>query len=563
MRHDIMQAIQKALLVARTLRYLRPIQIWGQLRNRLPRKLPVQPEEWAVAVPDCEWQIATPKHRGYEGSSTFRFLNVKSEISLQGLWWESKNGNLWNYNLNYFEWLNQGEKLISGQEASQLISQWIDSNPPGSSRAWDSYPVSLRIINWIRFFLENGACEGAHESLAYQARWLSSRLEIHLLGNHYLLNGVALIFSGLYFTGEDANEWLRVGWEIVRDELDAEVLEDGGHFERSPMYHSLILEDVLNLLNLSNTFLDRAPEGMKQLCEQKASSMLLWLRKMTCKDDSFPLFNDSAEGIAASCGDLLAYAEKLSIKVLGFKSVRGIEYLPDSGFARIENKDALIFAEIGGPGPSHQPGHAHAGTLGFELMLKEHRVLVDTGTNSYDVGAKRDYLRSTQAHNTLVVEGQSSSEAWSSFRLGRRAIGNCLHFERDKTAPVQTLSAQHDGYVRLGLGGVHQRTWALSDDSLKITDVIRDLEGKKRVAIRFHFHPEVEVFRRDGAWIAECDQLQIRVTEQEGFQYFLDSYEYLSQFGFSTSGKCLVARATTIEVDVTHELRWSDSPTLI
>jgi uncharacterized heparinase superfamily protein len=371
------------------------------------------------------------------------------------------------------------------------------------------------------------------------------------------VNGVALIFAGLYFTGEDANEWLRIGWGIVRDELDAEVLDDGGHFERSPMYHSLILEDVLNLLNLSNTFSGRAPEGLKLLCEQKASAMLLWLSKMTYLDDSFPLFNDAAVGIAASRGDLATYAGKLSIEVPDFESVRGVEYLSDSGFARIENKEALIFAEIGGPGPSHQPGHAHAGTLGFEFMLKGRRVLVDTGTNSYDVGAERDYLRSTKAHNTLLVEDHSSSETWSSFRVGRRAVGNCLDFERDKTASVQTLSAEHDGYRRLGLGGVHQRTWSLSENSLQITDVIRDLGEKKRVSIRFHFDPSVQVYRQDGVWIAGSDQVQVRVAEQEGFEYLLDSYKYLAEFGRSVSGQCLVARVATTEVDVTHKLRWS------
>ncbi|MEN8661696.1 MAG: alginate lyase family protein [Lentimonas sp.] len=467
------------------------------------------------------------------------------------------NGNLWNYNLNYFEWLSQEQPHLSHQEATKVIDHWIISNPPGSSRAWDPYPVSLRIINWIRFSLEEGSIESVNQSLAYQARWLSSRIEIHLLGNHYLVNGVALLFAGHYFDGPEADSWLEAGWSIVSKELRLEVLEDGGHFERSPMYHSLILEDVLNLLNLSKTYPDRSPVGLKPLCEHKASMMLRWLQKMTYYDGSFPLFNDAANGIASSRSDLEAYAERLSIcSIPEWESERGIHNLKDSGFARIENEDAIIFAEIGGPGPSFQPGHAHAGTLGFELMVGGCKILVDTGTNTYNACPERDHLRSTSAHNTLTVDGKSSSEVWSSFRVGRRAIGKCVSYEEDSTSPVQALTAEHDGYRILGQGGLHLREWALSDGCLELSDAISDLGEGSMVEIRFHFAPAINISRRGDSWSANCAQLQIEIAECIGFDYSLETYEYRPEFGAAVPAQCLVACMIATEVNVTHRLNW-------
>ena len=113
----------------------------------------------------------------------------------------------------------------------------------------------LRIVNWIKWFLAAQPDQvlpsrpGSH-SLAVQTRWLRSRLEWHLLGNHLFANAKALVFAGLYFDGAEAQAWLVRGCAILARELPEQILADGGQFERSPMYHALALEDLLDLLNL-------------------------------------------------------------------------------------------------------------------------------------------------------------------------------------------------------------------------------------------------------------------------------------------------------------------------
>ena len=73
-------------------------------------------------------------------------------------------------------------------------------------------------------------------------------------GNHLLANAKALIFSGLYFKGEEARKWLQLGVKIIDEELDEQILQDGGHFERSTMYHTVILEDFLDLINILSLY---------------------------------------------------------------------------------------------------------------------------------------------------------------------------------------------------------------------------------------------------------------------------------------------------------------------
>src|SRR5207237_10587114 len=88
---------------------------------------------------------------------------------------------------------------------------------------------------------------------------------------------------------------------------------------------------------------------------------------------------------------------------------------------RIARGDAVVIIDAGSVGPSYQPGHAHAGTLSFELSLRGARVIVNSGTSTYEAGVMREFQRSTAAHNTVSYRSQCSSETGASVRVGRRA----------------------------------------------------------------------------------------------------------------------------------------------
>src|SRR5262249_17975544 len=136
--------------------------------------------------------------------------------------------------------------------------------------------------------------EAAVHSLAVQARYLRRRLEYHLLGNHLLANAKALVFAGAFFDGDEALDWRATGLGILDRELSEQILADGGHFERSPMCHSIVLEDVLDLVALTRVFPSAAPREVVERWEAIARDMSRWLSAMCHPDGDIAFFNDAA-----------------------------------------------------------------------------------------------------------------------------------------------------------------------------------------------------------------------------------------------------------------------------
>ncbi len=139
-------------------------------------------------------------------------------------------------------------------------------------------------------------------SLELQSHVLSQRFENDLLGNHLFENAKALIFAGCFFVGAAADKWFERGAHVLGKELDEQVLPDGGHFELSSMYHSIILEDILDLLSLQQACPERPWAGHRldrPRLERIAKSMMDWLDRMTHPDGRIALLNDAAIG---DCG---------------------------------------------------------------------------------------------------------------------------------------------------------------------------------------------------------------------------------------------------------------------
>ena len=128
-------------------------------------------------------------------------------------WCCSEESKLWQYNLHYFDYLHWD--AYSTETKSELIDSWIDSHSVGAIDAWEPYTVSLRAVNWIKYFLltaQNGKVSKVWlRSLAKQLLWLEANFEYHLLANHLLKNAKALIFSGVYFSGDMARRHLDKG----------------------------------------------------------------------------------------------------------------------------------------------------------------------------------------------------------------------------------------------------------------------------------------------------------------------------------------------------------------
>ncbi|MDP2821858.1 MAG: alginate lyase family protein [Sulfuritalea sp.] len=301
-------------------------------------------------------------------------------------------------------------------------------------------------------------------------------------------NAKALVFAGAFFAGAEADAWRAKGLAILRREHAEQVLDDGGHFERSPMYHAIILEDLLDLIQLALRWPATVDAAAVAGWRRQAARMLAWLETMTHPDGSIALFNDAAQDIAPHLAALSAYALALGIDA-PVPATAPLVALPDSGYVRVEKGEAVLLADVGEIGPDYLPGHAHADTLSFELSVFGQRVVVNSGTSEYGLGAERLRQRGTAAHSTVQIDGADSSEVWSGFRVARRA--RPVGFAASEDADATVVSCAHDGYRRLPGRPLHRRAWRMTTKSLRAVDTI---EGDFREAVaRFHLHPAVAV----------------------------------------------------------------------
>jgi uncharacterized heparinase superfamily protein len=238
------------------------------------------------------------------------------------------------------------------------------------------------------------------------------------------------------------------------------------------MYHSLILEDVLDLINLGHSYPGLLPDW-----SEVAARMLSWLHQMTHPDGRISFFNDAAFAVAPDPAQLTEYADRL-----GIQSDR--RPLAESGYVRLENARAVVLFDAAPIGPDYQPGHAHADTLSFELSIDGARQIVNSGTSTYENNATRQSQRATAAHNTIRIDGEDSSEVWSAFRVARRARPINI-----KTDHHTFAEAAHDGYTRIKDPVIHTRRLDLTETELRITDTLQALRTH-RAEISFHHHPQ-------------------------------------------------------------------------
>ena len=473
-----------------TLRYLRPVQFYGRLWFQIAKSKIDASTPPSRRPPPDKWIESAKRAPSLLGPDHFWFLNVEGKLS-EVRWDGSEREKLWRYNQHYFDDLNAQDNQARSDWHRDLLHAWVEDNPPGAGTGWDPYPTSLRIVNWIKWaHAENTLSDALHHSLAIQTRWLMQRLEWHLLGNHLFSNAKALVFAGLYFQGTEAEKWLTKGFEILKREVPEQILSDGGHFERSTMYHALALEDMLDLCNvfrMNKASLDPEQQALTADWASRVDSMLFWHTAMCHPDGEISFFNDAAFGIAPSTDELFSYAARLGFNRLGAQA--GITRLAHSGYTRLEAHDAVAIIDTAPIGPDYLPGHAHADTLSFELSLFGCRVFVNSGTSLYGLSDERSRQRGTKAHNTMVVDGENSSEVWSGFRAARRA--RPLGY-KDESGTELKVACSHDGYMRIKGGPLHTRKWRLSAKQFKVEDSLSTLTFDSADA-RFHMHPNVDI----------------------------------------------------------------------
>jgi uncharacterized heparinase superfamily protein len=527
-----------------TLRHLRPVQFYGRVWFRLWRPKPDLRPAPPRAKPSGQWHLPARRVPSMPGPRGWVLLNEPGQLDDLG-WDGPQREKLWRYNQHYFDDLNAQDAPARMTWHMALVDDWVAHNPNGQGNGWEPYPLCLRVVNWVKWTLRGAVLPpAAHQSLAVQVRWLTGRLENHLLGNHLFANAKALVIAGLYFEGPESDTWLALGLRILAREVPEQLLPDGGHFERSTMYHALALEDMLDLVNATQCFANRlTPAQRRQVTDwpQRAGKLLTWLLTLCHPDGEIGFFNDAAFDIAPSVAELDGYARRVLVGEATLVA-QPSAYLKDSGYLRLAHGTALALLDLAPVGPDYLPGHAHADTLSFELSVGVQRVLVNSGTSCYGNSAERLRQRGTAAHNTVMVNGQDSSEVWGGFRVARRAYPFGLQIETSADAKATKVCCAHNGYARLPGKPVHHRTWRMDAHSLTVADLVQGLHQSAEA--RFHFHPAVQVQTGPGQaeGTATLPDGTVMIWQLEQGQAQLEASTWHPRFGSVQPNVCLAVQ---------------------
>jgi uncharacterized heparinase superfamily protein len=435
--------------------------------------------------------------------------------------WEAEAPLLWLYNLHYFGWL----AALPSADQARLVLDWVERYPAARGRpGWWPYPLSLRLRHWTRALLDPGWGGDARArvvaALEPQADCLADTLEHHLRGNHLLESGITLKLLSACVHGPAVSRWERLADRVLERELGEQFLLDGGHFERSPMYHALLLHGLLDLANL----LPEEDEQRVRLVE-RLPGLLRFLAAMRHPDGEIALFNDAALDIAAPPADLLAYAARLGVAAPEYASGS----FPVTGYHVYRRGGDALVVDAGPIGPDYLSTHAHGDLFSYEWSLDGTRVVVDGGTSTYAAGEERAWVRSTRAHNTVELDGADQCEFFGAFRVGRRGR------PRDVTARVfedgLRLSGWHDGYRRLRGGPVHRRELALlSEGALAVWDGVES-HGTHRSISRVRFAPGTRIdLLAPGEAVIEAPGVRLSLTSFGG-TLTLESDHYAPRFG--------------------------------
>lgn len=405
-----------------------------------------------------------------------------------------------NFDLHGWEWfwsqLEEDVTVARRQRFPELWASWGECHPFPYGDAWHPFVVSTRI--WVLLDLFDSVIRGGdaeqsvRDHLSLAGGYLMRHMEHFIGGNHLIRNWKAL--TGTAFALGCVSS-LQYSMDRFSSECEAQHLDDGGHIERSPSYHAHVLADMLDVAALGGSLGIRIPPLTD--CIERSRG---WLSAIQLPDGSCSPFNDSSR-LNRGALDALEVPQDAG-------SGTHVHLLHGTGFAKMARNGWCLVAETGGPGPREHPGHAHAGTLGFELMVDGQLIICDSGASEYS-GSRRAYERSSEAHSVVRVDRENSTAVWGDFRASMLASGGTVSAASSDDAAHLTARAQFGGRVRFVR---HERLWTLTSESLEIEDLVEG-SGFHYVETILHVAPGITPVASPTAGTVWVGPVQVRFED--------------------------------------------------
>jgi uncharacterized heparinase superfamily protein len=413
----------------------------------------------------------------------------------------------WEVALLGFGWLRHlraADTALTRANARSLVDDWISNQAKKRPVGRRADVLARRVISLLsQAPLVLGDTDGKFyrrylRGLTREIRYLRYTMLDIADGVPRLQVLIALCYASLCLANQARH--IRAATRKLSDELQRQILPDGGHISRNP---GALIELLIDLLPLRQTFAARniaPPPALLNAIDR----MMPMLRFFRHGDGSFALFN----GMSSAPSDLLA-------TLLAYDDTHGapMANMPHTGFQRLDAGAMTVIMDTGAPPPPSVSQDAHAGCLAFELSSGPSRIVINCGMPATGRDNWRSFARGTAAHSTLTYHDTSCCQfvefsAMKRLLQGAPIVSGPANVEsyREVVANGVLLTTSHDGYLAR-CGVVHRRVLMVAHDGSRLDgeDTVSPAPGARikgnetDYALRFHLHPSVKASRLSDA----------------------------------------------------------------
>lgn len=400
--------------------------------------------------------------------------------------------------LHSFVWLRDLATLDDIRKARAIaepaLKEWLVHYSRWDKLAWAPDVLGQRLISLVNHApLVLASKDLVYRStvlngLAHQGRHLARTLDMAAPGLPRIRAATGLVFSSILLPGGQGR--IKPGLKALERTLALSMHPDGTPESRNP-------EDLVEILELLITLRDgyraarTTPPTFLQINIDKAAAALRGLR---LRGQGVAALNGARHGQNRRIEHCLDMSESHASAQLCARQ---------GGYQRLEAGLSDIVLDTGLAPSGPLSAKAHAGALSFEFVHDGAALIVNCGAASpgMDCGLPHAALRASAAHSTFIINDTNMARLKDSGEIGR--TGQVLRCGRASDSAGHSVRAQSDVYAQRH-GYMIERCLTLSADGLILTghDSLKTVSGKapraskvRRVDMRFHLHPDVDVTR--------------------------------------------------------------------
>ncbi|MGV1956976.1 heparinase II/III family protein [Agrobacterium sp. 22-214-1] len=432
--------------------------------------------------------------------------------------------------LHAFSWLRHIRSDKSSEackRARRIVAEWMVLHGKRlAGTAWSPEIAAQRLIAWLShspvvlYEADAGFYRRFLKSLVFHVRYLERIVRHAPDGEARLRIRIALAMASIAMPTR-LSRIMRNGMKLAQ-EMERQILPDGGHVSRNPR---VMLDLLLDLLPLRQSYINLGhdlPSGLVPAIDR----MFPAIRFFRHQGGDLALFNGATATLANELVSVLRYDETAG---------RPSKVLPDVNYHRLATDDTVIIVDTGYPGSAELSRNAHSGCLSFEMSCGKNRFIVNSGFPRNAAPEYQRASRSTAAHSTVTLADTSSCRLSRSRLLGPIMVSGVSHVDSRRETDANgndVLWASHNGYLQ-NFGCYHEREIELNAAGTKIKgrDLLRadasavktQLQSVTAVS-RFHIHPHIQIHQRDEesvyleaadgtVWLFSAPGLELFVTE--------------------------------------------------